>query len=296
MKIAMLWHGDNNAPEDFWNCPLGLSFAFKRLGHTVDVFKFDAANCDLENFFGVANDYDFIWAGWPWTSNSFDTQLKKLKTVTNKKLVLEMGDEPQTFGQGMDRAKIADAIYTPDLRCNNKYKEMGINSHWVTHYGDEYLFEYNDGFPRQNVCVTTCGVKEYTDHLQSALGSSFVCKRIPPEENKKFYNSGTVAFQCARWDEITRRIFEAGGCKLAVVTNRLSTSTGIYDLFVDGRDILYYDNVNDAAEKIRYLLNNEYMRNALAENIYKKINQHHRAETRAKQIIDIITNCKEKAS
>lgn len=286
----MLWHGDDLAPEDYWNCPLGLSFAFKRLGHTVNVFKFDAANCNLEKFFPVADSYDFIWASWPWTSKSFDEQLKKLKTITNKKLVLEMGDEPQTFGQGMERAKIADVIYTPDLRCKEKYIELGINAHWITHWGDEYLFSYNDTYPRKNICVTTCGAKQYTDYLSSMLGSNFICKRIDAKENRYFYNSGTIAFQYARWDEVTRRIFEAGGCKLAVVTNRISTATGIYDLFTENRDIMYYDSPYEAAEKIQYLLDDDHMRNALAENIHKKINQYHRAETRAKQIIDIITS------
>lgn len=285
----MLWHGDLKAEEDYWNCPLGLSFALKRLGHNVDVFKFDAVNCNLEKFFNVANDYNFIWASWPWTSKSFDEQLKKLKTITDKKLILEMGDEPQTFGQGVERAKIADVIYTPDIRCQKKYIEMGINAHWITHWGDEYLFNYNNTIPRSNLCVTTCGVEKYIKYLSSSLGSNFIYRKTLAQENNEFYNSGTIAFQYARWDEITRRIFEAGGCKLAVVTNRISTATGIYDLFIDNKDILYYDTEQDAAEKIRYLLNNEYIRNSLSENIYKKINLYHRAEERAKQIISIIT-------
>jgi spore maturation protein CgeB len=60
-------------------------------------------------------------------------------------------------------------------------------------------------------------------------------------------------------------------------------------MFVDGKDILYYDTEQDAAEKIKYLINNEYIRNVLSENIYKKINLYHRAEKRADQIIGIIT-------
>jgi glycosyltransferase involved in cell wall biosynthesis len=288
MKIAMLWHGDSMV-EEYWNCPLGLSFAFKRLGHNVDIFKFDAANCDLEKFFIVSNNYDFIWVSWPWNSKSLDEQLKKLRTISHKKIILEMGDEPQTFGQGIERAKIADAIYTPDIRCQKKYIEMGINAHWITHWGDEYLFEHNSTIPRSNICVTTCGVEKYTKYLSSALGSNFIYRKKLAEENNEFYNSGTIAFQYARWDEITRRIFEAGGCKLAVVTNRISTATGIYDMFVDGKDILYYDTEQDAAEKIKYLINNEYIRNVLSENIYKKINLYHRAEKRANQIIGIIT-------
>jgi glycosyltransferase involved in cell wall biosynthesis len=113
-------------------------------------------------------------------------------------------------------------------------------------------------------------------------------KKIPAQENTSFYNSGTVAFQYARYDEVTRRLFEAGGCKLAVVTNRISTSTGIYDLFVDGKDIMYYSTPKEAVEKIEYLLNNQYVRETLAERIYSKVNVYHRAETRAQQIIDII--------
>ena len=291
MKIAMLWHGDITAAEEYWNVPLGLMFAFTKLGHSVDKYKFDAANCNLEEFFPRANDYDFIWVSWPWRSPSLDEQLKKLKTISNTKIILEMGDEPQTFGQGVERAKVVDVIYTPDARCKDKYLEMGLkNVYWLNHYGDEFLFYYNDQIPRNNVCVTTCGQRPGIEYVQSSLGDKFINKRIPAQENNFFYNSGMVAYQYANNDEITRRIFEAGGCKLAVVANRISTATGIYDLFIDGRDILYYSTPQEAVEKINYLLNNEYVRNAIAENMYKKVNMYHRAETRAKQIIDIINS------
>jgi hypothetical protein len=289
MNIAMLWHGDENQPEEYWNCPLGLSFAFKRLGHNVDVYKFDAANCNLDRLYPNIEKYDFVSVFWPWTSPSLDSSLNKLKTISKTKLILDMGDEPQTFGQGFERAKIADAIYTPDARCCARYKEMGFKHvHWLNHWGDEFLFKYKEEIPRKNVCITTCGDRPGVDYVQSALGDKFINKKIPAQENTSFYNSGTVAFQYARYDEVTRRLFEAGGCKLAVVTNRISTSTGIYDLFVDGKDIMYYSTPKEAVEKIEYLLNNEYVRETMAERIYSKVNVHHRAETRAQQIIDII--------
>lgn len=80
---------------------------------------------------------------------------------------------------------------------------------------------------------------------------------------------------------------EAGGCKLAVVTNRISQETGIYDLFKDGVDIMYYENQEGALKKINLLLEDDFLRNALAENMYRKINLYHRAETRCQQIINI---------
>jgi glycosyltransferase involved in cell wall biosynthesis len=289
MNIAMLWHGDDSGPEDYWNCPLGLSFAFKRLGHSIDIYKFDAANCNLDRLYSNIAKYEFISVFWPWTSNSLDNQIKKIRTCYNGKIIIELGDEPQTFGQAFERIKSVDAAFTPDFRCFQKYKEMGLNHvSWLNHWGDEFLFKYKEEIPRKNVCVTTCGDRPGINYIQSSLGDKFVNKKIPPQENTSFYNSGTVAFQYARYDEITRRLFEAGGCKLAVVTNRISAATGIYDLFVDGKDIMYYSNPTEAVEQIEYLLNNEYVRETLAERIYSKVNVHHRAETRAQQIIDII--------
>jgi hypothetical protein len=289
MKIAMLWHADENAPEDYWNCPLGLSFSFKKLGHLVDVYKFDAGNCNIEKIFPVADKYDFILISWPWVSKTLDAQIKKLREITKTKIILELGDEPQTFGQAFDRIKYVDVSYTQDLRCQKKYIEAGYNVHWLTHWGDEYLFNYDDKISRENRCITTCGKRYGTGYLEAMLGNKFINKRIKPEENHAFFNSGTIAYQFANNDEITRRIMEAGGCKLAVVTNRISQETGIYDLFKDGVDILYYQTQEDALNKINLLLEDDFLRNALAENIYKKINLYHRAETRCKQIIDIAT-------
>jgi len=290
MKIAMLWSGKDEDPEDFWNIPVGLKFGFQKLGHEVHVYKFDPENCNLEKLYPSANYFDFIWLGWPWKSTSLDVAIKKLKEVSDTKLIIDLADEPQTFGQQRERIKYAYAGYTPDLRCYQKYVSMGYNVHWLTHWGDEYLFNHTPDISRDNKCVTTCGQRYGTAYLESMLGDKFINKRIPPQENNAFFNSGTIAYQFANNDEITRRIMEAGGCKLAVVTNRISKETGIYDLFKDGVDIMYYENQEDALKKIKLLLEDDFLRNALAENIYNKINNHHRVSIRCQQIIDIIKN------
>lgn len=284
----MLWHGDDTKPEDFWNCPLGLSFAFKKLGHQVDIYKFDAGNCNIERIFPVADSYDFILICWAWVSKSLDLQIEKLRSLTKTKIVLELGDEPQTFGQAFYRINHVDVAYTQDLRSQKKYIQNGYDVHWLTHWGDEYLFYYDETIPRENKCITTCGKRYGTDYLEAMLGNKFVNKRIKPEENNAFFNSGTIAYQYANNDEITRRIMEAGGCKLAVVTNKISQETGIYDLFKDGVDIMYYQSQEEALRKINLLLEDDFLRNTLAENIYKKINLYHRAETRCQQIINIV--------
>lgn len=80
---------------------------------------------------------------------------------------------------------------------------------------------------------------------------------------------------------------EAGGCKLAVVTNRISEGTGIYNMFKDGVDIMYYDSMESAEKKINMLLEDDYLRNALAENLYNKVNARYRTAIVCEQILDI---------
>ena len=288
MNIALLYYGNPDGTNDYWNVPIGLRIAFTKLGHLVDEYKFDPKDCHLDKLVPRIESYDFIIISWPWTSPSLDSEIQRLKTLSKTPIVLELGDEPQTFGQALERIKYVDAAYTQDLRCQKKYIEMGHNVYWLTHWGDEFLFYYNDKVERTNKCITTCGKRSGTDYIQSQLGDKFVNKRITAEENNAFYNSGTIAFQYANNDEITRRIMEAGGCKLAVVTNRISSATGIYDLFIDGKDIFYYSSSQEAVDKIKLLLNNDTLRNTMAENMYNKINLFHRAETRCKQIINII--------
>lgn len=283
----VVYGGENNSFGKQWSTPFGLKIGWEKLGHMVDAYQMNPASCNLSELEKNIKRYDFVWVGWPWISESLDDEIKRLKEKYSAKIILHLDDEPQTYGQGHKRLLYCYGAHTPDLRCYRMYRSQSKNVHWINHWGDEHMFYYNPEINRQNICITTCGHKQSTEYLRSALGNKFIQERIPTDQNNLFYNKGTVCFQFARFDEITRRIMEAGGCKLAVVTNRISEDTGIYNLFKDGVDVMYYDSVESAQKKINMLLEDDYLRNSLAENLYNKVNSKYRTAIACEQIINI---------
>ena len=283
--------GEFSSFSEMWGTPKGIKIAFEKLGYNTIEFGYDPNNCNFDELINRVDEYDFliVWSCGP--HPTLDSELKRLKQSIQKKILLELGDEPQTKWMNAGRIHHADAIFTPDLRCHLEYKSMGINSHWLTHWGDEFIFNYDESIVRENRCITTCGDRGL-EMIKNKLGELFINKRIPVEDNHNFYNSGTICLQKSRYDEITRRIFEAGGCKLAVVTDHISSETGIYDLFKHGEDILYYSNIENAINHIELLLKDSDLRNYLANNLFNKINTLHRAETRVKQLISIYNELK----
>ena len=284
MRIGIV--GEFSWFNDYWSTPKGIKIAFDKLGNETIVFGYDPNNCDFGDLISRENEYDFLVVFSCGPHPTLDRELKRLKERISKKIILELGDEPQTKWMNSERVYHADAVFTPDLNCHLEYKSKGIESYWLTHWGDEFIFEYDESIPRENRCITTCGDRGLKE-LNNRFGSLFINKRILVEENKYFYNSGTICIQKSRFDEITRRIFEAGGCKLAVITDHISKSTGIYDLFIHGEDILYYNTIDDAIEYIDILLKDDDLRNRLANNLFDKVNRLHRAESRCVQIISI---------
>ena len=285
MKIAMAWHYENG-DTGFWSTPLSFANGFKAFNHSIDYYGFIPANCDLSNLIDTADSYDLIFICLAGPSPSFDNELIRLKSKTNTPVFMEFGDDIPTSNFFMTRKMFVDHIATPDLRCCKKYLDEGLSAHWCPNFCDPSVF-YKKDVDRQNICVTTCGhdrplLKEFTD----IFGDRFVSKRVLPQDNADFYNSGTFTYQYARWNEITRRIFEAGGCGNAIITNRLSEDSGIYELFPEDECVAYFSTPQEAYEKMARLYEDDEYRNKLSSNIYKTIIEKHLAKHRAKKILE----------
>ena len=66
-----------------------------------------------------------------------------------------------------------------------------------------------------------------------------------------------MVVQHSRWGEVTRRIFEGMACGKMVLCDRLNESKKLEELFVDGEDIVYYDDMVDCINKINEYSDNE---------------------------------------
>jgi len=286
MNIAFSWDRASGCDRNNWNSCSCIAYEFERLGHTFDYYPFDPDNTNFDKLITNAHKYDFLYMGVAGPHQSFDNELQKLRSKTSTKVMMEFGDDIPTSNFFIFRKTLTDHIITPDLRCCKKYLDEGFSAHWHPNFCDPNIY-YKINQDRKNICVTTCGhnrplLKEFSE----MFGEKFIAKHVSPQDSANFYNSGTFTYQYARWNELTRRIFEAGGCGNAVITNRLSEDSGIYDLFPEDECVAYFSTPKEAYEKMIKLYEDDDYRNYLANNLYKTVIEKHLVQHRVQKILE----------
>ena len=275
MKVAFL---SAYKPQQRWSTPLSLIREFESRGYNVEIFT------TMENDRYTDKNLDALVEYNPnllihtdWGRFLFPT-LEKLNKITGFK-VMEGGDEPQNFERNISKAKYFDLIYTPDHSSSLRYKQQGHNAIWETHFADTRIH-----FPKEveEKYIAVCsrgknGGADLIDTLEQHYGSNVILNQNgwEAEKHSDFLCSGQMVLQQSRWKEITRRIFEAMACNRLVITDRLPEETNINSLFVEGEDIVYYDSLEDLAQKIAYYSENKEERDRIADNGYQKVIQNH---------------------
>ena len=263
-KITFIY---NYKDGEEWSTPLALVNEFKERGWLVDIIKTN--DTDLKNWVDSKPKTDIVmFLDW----GRFNSE------YLNKELVpafwiQESGDDPQNFERNSPKADRFHYTITPDRVCAEEYIKKGINAGWVNHFADTKVqFPLNK--EAEYVAVTTRGYgsSEFLDYLtgwaEGAVGNR---NGMGAEEHTRFLNSGLMVIQNSRWGEITRRIFEGMACGKMVLTDRLDVSRGLDELFIDGEDIVYYDEMLDCIEKMNYYNENEEERERIAHNGMLKV-------------------------
>ena len=201
--------------------------------------------------------------------------------------IQESGDDPQNFERNSPKANRFHFTITPDKQCAEAYIKMGINSEWINHFADTAV-QFPMNSESKYVAVTTRGIGNSTflDYLtewaEGAVGNR---NGMGPKEHTEFLNSGLMVIQNSRWKEITRRIFEGMACGKLVLTDNLPPETGLRDMFIDGEDIVYYDDMFDCIEKMNYYNENEEERERIAYNGMVKVIANHTQIQRVDKLI-----------
>jgi len=90
--------------------------------------------------------------------------------------------------------------------------------------------------------------------------------------------------------QIKGRDFEVPGCGSLLFTN---DSSDISEYFVPGEEIITYQDVNDAALKIKYYLKHEDERKIICKNGYNKVLREHTMEKRFLDLFEHLTKMKQ---
>ena len=239
MKITFIF--DYRGEE--WSMPLAIRNEFIQRGWETEIVPIpNGDDSQLQLWIQQDIPTDIVmFLDW----GRFDSKWLDKNLKPNSFWIQESGDDPQNFERNYPKANRFHYTITPDKQSAEEYKICGINADWINHFADtETQFPLN--MEPQYTAVTTRGFgnSQFLDYLtqwgEGAIGNR---NGMNAEEHTKFLNSGLMVIQNSRWKEITRRIFEAMACGKMVLTDRLDESTGLSEMFIDGEDIVYYDEM-----------------------------------------------------
>jgi spore maturation protein CgeB len=272
---------------DIWSTPLSIVNEFINKGWDVKIYSLFDKNDNYidDNIYTLLKTKPDIIMHMDWGRHT-SSILSQLKN-TGAFCIMEAGDDPQNFERNIIKAPWFDLILSPDIRAVNKYKELGYNTEWWTHFADT-MIHYPLDIQEKYVAVSSRGMgsSEILDTLTFHYPNVIINQNgWEGENNTKFINSGKIVIQHSRWGEITRRIFEGMACGKLVITDRLSQDTLLEDLFTDGKDIILYNDLQDCIEKIAYYNKNNDERKCIAKNGYNKVLQYHTQKQRVNLII-----------
>jgi hypothetical protein len=312
MKIAMLFAHWRQFGES-WSTPHSWQDELQARGHDVTVYNLYHNNGELnpktrmrqysdeglnqlhmDTTRGVHYDAIYVLDYGPWQSARLCHTY-----FPDSILIKECGDEPQANQLHRQTARQFDIVLTPDKRCAAAYQAAGVPAVWQTHFADTRIFYPRSDIPETWDCVTTCGPRGngLTDRIKSVLGDKFNNERyFYGVDHAKRLSMGKIVFQKSQYGEITRRVFEGMAGGKLVITDRLSEDTGLSSLFKDGEDIIYYDNAEDAIEKIDHYAHHDAARHQIAQNGYNKVVATHSIAARVNELEGLITLAQAKLS
>jgi len=264
MKITFIYDYKDG---EIWSTPMALVNEFKKRGWEIQIIKTN--DTDLKNWLDTKPKTDIVlFMDW----GRFDSQYLN-KDLVSAFWIQESGDDPQNFDRNYPKANRFHYTITPDKQSAKEYQNRGINAQWINHFADTAV-HFPMNIEPKFVGVTTRGPggSQFLDYLTNwAEGVIGNRNGMGPKEHTEFLNSGLIIIQNSRWKEITRRIFEGMACGKMVLTDNLPPETGLRDMFIDGEDIVYYDDMFDCIEKINYYNENEGERERIAFNGMQKV-------------------------
>ena len=286
MKITFIYAYENEE----WSTPLSLAYEFEDRGWEVEFVSIGSNrlqnwnDVELKKWIDSKPKTDIVlFMDW----GRFDSPLLD-KNLVDAFWVQESGDDPQNFERNYPKSERFHVTLSPDFESTTEYRKRNQDAHWWTHFADTRT-QFPIPQKPKYVAVTSRGtgtsqlLDGITEHGQGTIGNK---NGMGPDEHTDFLNQGLMVIQHSRWGEITRRIFEGMACGKMVLCDRLDESKKLQELFVDGEDIVYYDDIFDCVEKINYYRENEEERERIAQNGYKKVMKNHTQKQRAQFIID----------
>lgn len=273
MKITFIYAYEQS---ETWSTPFALLNEFKKRGWETEIVSIGSnrtgnyTDVNLQQWIQNDTHTDIVmFMDW----GRFDSPWLDKKYKPNSFWIQESGDDPQNWERNSPKAHKFHLTITPDYDSYLAYKAKEINVEWITHFADTAV-QFPMNLNPEYVAVTTRGFgnSNFLDYLtqwsDGAIGNR---NGLNEREHTEFMNKGLMVIQNSRWGEITRRIFEGMACGKLVITDRLNDSKKLHELFKEGEEIVYYNDMADCIEKINHYNEFEEERERIAHNGMEKV-------------------------
>ena len=273
MKITFIYAYEEG---EVWSTPMSLVNEFKKRGWEIDIISIGS------NSTGIYEDSKLqLWIQQDIPTDivmfmdwgRFDSKWLDKSLKPNAFWIQESGDDPQNFERNYPKSNRFHLTITPAANACEEYKRRGINALWIPHWADTAV-QYPLDIEPKYVAVTSRGPggSQFLDHLtQWSDGVIGNRNGMAAKEHTEFLNSGLMVIQNSRWGEVTRRLFEGMACGKMVLTDKLSEEAKLDELFVEGEEIVLYNDMFDCIEKLNYYNENEEERERIAYNGMQKV-------------------------
>jgi glycosyltransferase involved in cell wall biosynthesis len=286
MKVTFIYAYENEE----WSTPLALATEFSSLGWEVEIVSIGSNRLQNWNDTQIRKWLDdkpksdiVLFMDW----GRFDSPLLDKKLV-DAFWVQESGDDPQNFDRNFPKSERFHLTLSPDFESTTEYRKRNQDADWWTHFADTRV-QFPIETKPQYVAVTSRGkggsafLDQLTYHSGGAVGNQ---NGFNSKEHTEFLNKGLMVIQNSRWGEVTRRIFEGMACGKMVLCDRLHENKKLHELFIDGEDIVYYDDIIDCINKMNKYKENNEERERIANNGYKTVLENHTQKQRVEFLIE----------
>jgi|TARA_B100000073_G_scaffold340692_1_gene340871 glycosyltransferase involved in cell wall biosynthesis len=298
MKITFIYANENEE----WSTPLSLAYEFEDRGWDVGIVSIGSNSTqqyyddNIKVWLDEKDDTDIVlFMDW----GRFDSPLLDKEKLPSAFWIQESGDDPQNFDNNYPKSERFDMTLSPDSDSAEEYKKRGRNAYWWTHFADTAVQFPIEEIEETYVAVTSRGMggSQFLDTLTlHGDGTIANMNGMDSEEHTEFLNSGMMVLQHSRWGEVTRRIFEGMACGKMVLCDRLDKSKKLDELFEEGEDIIYYDDMVDCINKMNKYSQNKKERERIAKNGYRKVLDNHTQIQRVDFIIEKFNEWKDSQS
>ena len=189
-------------------------------------------------------------------------------------------------------AAMFDQVFVAQKAYCNTFEPYHLNAVWVP------LWVNRDLVPQEEKSIDVCfrGNLDKRLHPERAQFFEELSRHVSIDAGVgKYWNdyirSKVVVNQSVK-DDLNFRVFESMASGAALVTP--SNSSGLRDLFVEGEDLLLYEsgNAEDAAAKVKMLLEDDNLRKKIAESGRRKVIEQHSGLARARDLANYLSKVK----